>query len=295
MKRFKGFTLVELIVVMAIMTILMAAIMNMMKPIRSTYVDSTLYEAQRNTQTGIAQYLSESTRYAAAMGIYTKGESATYTFGTSNVNRNVTDVAAAAEYFLDDASGLTTANLISDASKRSAAVAAANTLRSDLEQHVQIITINEVDDNFTYNNKDYYGRLLRKKGTSAVTANAEVQGTSECRLALGNAYYGESDYSIKVDFDDTAGNRSVKYTVSSVPHSTLMPNTVVSTESFVPLANLDIDTSFCEMRAAKLGISSENISLMGIGSPYSDSLMYDGNSQTVGNVTYIIFITPYEM
>lgn len=295
MKKLKGFTLVELIIVMAILAILMAAIMNMMKPIRRTYVDSTLYEAQRNTQTGIAQYLSESTRYAAAFGIYSKGGSASYTIGTSNVNRTITDVASAASYFLDDASGLTTANLITDPSKRASAVAAANTLRSDLEQHIQIITINEVDDNFTYNNKDYYGRLLRKKGTSAVTSNAEVQGTSECRLALGSAYYGESDYSIKVDFNDAAGSRSVQYTVSSVPHSTLMPNTVVSTESYVPLANLDISTSFCEMRAAKLGITSENISLMGIGTPYVDSLTYNGNSQTVGNVTYIIFILPYEM
>lgn len=295
MKRLKGFTLVELIVVMAIMTILMAAIMNMMKPIRSTYVDSTLYEAQRNTQTGITQYLAESTRYAAAMGIYTKGESATYSIGGSNVSRTATDVAAAAKYFLDDVSGLTAANLVADPAKKTAAVAAANTLRKDLEKHVQIITINEVDDKFTYNNKKFHGRLLRRKGTAAVTANAEVPGSSECRIALGDAYYGTSDYSIKVDFDNTAGSRAVKYTVSSVPHSTLMPDTVVSTESFVPLGNLDIDVSFCEMRAAKLGISSENISLMGVGTPYSDALMYDGSSQTVGNVTYIIFITPYEM
>ncbi|MGN0587262.1 MAG: type II secretion system protein [Oscillospiraceae bacterium] len=295
MKRFKGFTLVELIIVMAILTILMAAIMNMMKPIRSTYIDSTLYESQRNTQTGMSQYLAESTRYAAAFGIYSKGESASYTFGTSTVNRSVTDVASAAKYFLDDASGLTAANLISDPSKKAAAITAANTLRSDLEQHLQIITINEVDNKFTYNNKAYYGRLLRRKGTAAVTSNAEVPGTSECRIALGEAYYGESDYSIKVNFDATAGSRSVTYTVSSVPHSALMPDTVVSTESFVPLANLDIDTSFCEMRAAKLGITSDNISLMSIGTPYVDSLMYNGSSQTVGNVTYIIFITPYDM
>ena len=51
--KFKGFTLVELILVMAIMSILMLAIMNMFKPIREIYVDSTQYEAQRTAQNGV--------------------------------------------------------------------------------------------------------------------------------------------------------------------------------------------------------------------------------------------------
>lgn len=71
MKKFiKGFTLIELIIVMAVMSILMLGIMQMMKPIRSTYVDSTYYESQRNTQNGMVTYLTESLRYATRMGIY---------------------------------------------------------------------------------------------------------------------------------------------------------------------------------------------------------------------------------
>ena len=77
MKKIKGFTLIELIIVMAIMTILMAAIMQMMKPIRSTYLDSTFYESQRNTQNGMVQYLTESLRYATNLGIYNQNAGAT--------------------------------------------------------------------------------------------------------------------------------------------------------------------------------------------------------------------------
>ncbi|MGN0552773.1 MAG: type II secretion system protein [Oscillospiraceae bacterium] len=69
-KLLKGFTLIELIIVMAILSILMVGIMQMMKPIRATYVDSTYYEAQRNTQSGIVTYISESVRYATKIGVY---------------------------------------------------------------------------------------------------------------------------------------------------------------------------------------------------------------------------------
>ena len=41
-KKFKAFTLIELIIVMAIFGILMAGLMNFFSPIRETYVDSTL-------------------------------------------------------------------------------------------------------------------------------------------------------------------------------------------------------------------------------------------------------------
>lgn len=88
MKKTKGFTLIELIIVMAILTILMAAIMQMFKPIRETYVDATLYENQRTVQNGVIQYISESVRYATDMGIYTKNN-------TSNVTEAVNAFADA--------------------------------------------------------------------------------------------------------------------------------------------------------------------------------------------------------
>ncbi len=90
--KFKGFTLVELIIVMAILVILMAAIMQMFKPIRETYVDSTLYENQRTTQNGIIKYISESTRYATDLGIYNKStaQDAVNEFAKAYVDKNKT-------------------------------------------------------------------------------------------------------------------------------------------------------------------------------------------------------------
>ena len=72
MRKLKGFTLLELIIVMAILTILMAAIMQMFKPIRETYVDATLYESQRAAQNGIITYIGESVRYSTDLAIYPK-------------------------------------------------------------------------------------------------------------------------------------------------------------------------------------------------------------------------------
>ena len=69
-KLLKGFTLIELIVVMAILSILVTGIMQMFKPIRETYIDSALTESRRNTQTGVVTYIAESLRFATDVGIY---------------------------------------------------------------------------------------------------------------------------------------------------------------------------------------------------------------------------------
>lgn len=70
MKKLRGFTLVELIVVMAIFSILMVCLMNMMKPIRSTYTETTYYSSHVTVQQGIMKYISESIRCAENVGIY---------------------------------------------------------------------------------------------------------------------------------------------------------------------------------------------------------------------------------
>lgn len=185
-KIIKGFTLVELIIVMAIMTILMAALMQMMKPIRSTYVDATYYEAQRTTQTGMVQYLTESLRYATRLGIYNEQA------GVSGVT--------------DAISKFRTATGLTDDSK------------------INVITIDN-KTGYTYNNATLYGRIVRTKNAPAsgsFTANAAVAGTAEARLALGDAYYGNYTYSINV-VPKTSGSKieELKITVSSLVPSSL--------------------------------------------------------------------------
>lgn len=133
-KQFKGFTLIELIIVMAILSILMVGIMQLMRPIRSTFVDSTYYEAQRNTQSGMATYILESMRYATKAGIYNEQDP------------SISNLSDAISKFTSD-----TGYVASD------------------DGDLNVITI----DNKTiykYNNANSYGRIVRSKDVSAGTS-----------------------------------------------------------------------------------------------------------------------------
>lgn len=177
--KLKGFTLVELVVVMALISILMLAIMKMFQPIRSVYVDTTQYEAQRTSQNGVIQYLTESVRFASDMGIY-------------NNTTNAEDAANAFAAAYCDAYGYNDAD--SDNITK-------------IKNHVEIIVIDNKTTH-TYGSKDYTGRLIRRKvgdGTSfpsdepALTSAA----TSDWRIALGEAYYGANTYNITLDTSDS--------------------------------------------------------------------------------------------
>ena len=132
MKKIKGFTLVELIIVMAILAILMTAIIQLFKPIRDTYVDSTLYETQRTAQNGVVKYITESVRFSTDLGIYTNNKS-------SNVVKAVEDFAEA--YLTANGADVNGTNI------------------AEVKKYAEVIII----DNGThkYNNRDWKGRLLR--------------------------------------------------------------------------------------------------------------------------------------
>lgn len=188
--KLKGFTLVELIVVMAIMGILMLAIMNMFKPIRSMYVDSTQFEAQRTAQSGVVQYITETVRFATDMGVY----------------NDVATPKDAAKKFAEaycDANGYDKTD--------------TNNL-NEIYKYAEIIII----DNGTYHySKNYTGRLIRRKvdatlGSASNIANPAFTATSNAnkvivpsttnmwRTALGESYYGENTYYITLDVSDKA-------------------------------------------------------------------------------------------
>ncbi|MBQ3162227.1 MAG: type II secretion system protein [Oscillospiraceae bacterium] len=164
--KLKGFTLIELIIVMVILTILMAAIVQMFKPIRATYVDSTLYEARRTTQNGIIQYIGESIRYATDLGIYQEDniddavEEFAKNYCRKNPKADKDDVIKNAEVIIID---------------NTATVSGGEITSSP----------------YKFNDKFYMGRVLRRK-------NVGTSNLSESRLALGEAYYGTSNYAIKI-------------------------------------------------------------------------------------------------
>ena len=198
MKKLKGFTLIELIIVMAILTILMAAIMHMFKPIRSTYLDATLYENQRTSQNGMIQYVTESVRYATDLGLYTKDNASTVTAAVDEF----ADAYIAANNIVDIASTPT------DPAKPYATNA-----KEAIQRYAEVIIIDNATS-YTFNNvSGWKGRILRRKFIDEasgatykykkITNSAEdYTKPEECRMALGASYYGDRSYTIAIKCGD---------------------------------------------------------------------------------------------
>lgn len=213
--KLKGFTLVELIVVMVIITILMAAVMTMFKPIRETYVDSTLNETQRTSQNGVIQYVTESIRFANDMGIYTKGSTYNRAIGknydgTSKASANWAKSISIGSA-KDAVDALADAYIASNIYKIPAGK--RNDVITAIEKYAQVIVIDNSD--VTYNSKNCYGRIYRRKvDMNPATATAITSASeSSFRLALGAAYYGENNYSIGIEIplvDVTDGGVTVQ-------------------------------------------------------------------------------------
>lgn len=254
MKKFKGFTLVELIVVMAIMTILMAAIMQLMKPIRSTYVDSTYYENERNTQNGISQYISESVRYATNLGIYTDS----YAPGGGASPSSISGVTGAIAQFKTE-TGITD------------------------ETKINVITIDN-KTKYNYNGSDFYGRLVRTKpiASGSYTADAAIAGTNQARLALGAAYYGNNTYSISLQ----PTSSGLKVQVSSIMASSLKSNTTNSDKDL----SLN-DVSGKTLVSTEADVVCMNVTNK-VTTPGVFSTTYAGTTTTQGTNTYIVFTLP---
>ncbi len=64
MKKVKGFTLVELIVVMAIFGMIMAAALSIINPVGELYQNTSSYETARSSSSNVRQYIEENIQYA---------------------------------------------------------------------------------------------------------------------------------------------------------------------------------------------------------------------------------------
>ncbi|MGN1416597.1 MAG: type II secretion system protein, partial [Oscillospiraceae bacterium] len=233
-RKFKAFTLIELIVVMAIMSILMVALMNFYKPIRETYVDSSMIEDMRTTQDGILEYLAENVKYAEKLMIFDDDSryvsSYEYTDTTSPTGKSEKKInmpinspkdaydAFCIEYGLikDDATATPDYNTMSGSEGK---------YIKSLEQ-IHIIVINrsalyDINGNVVSGadaaEKGYNGRVITNiidKDKSAWNFYARDFGnaygqrpagnsTGTTYMALGGAYYGKSNYNIYINEDET--------------------------------------------------------------------------------------------
>lgn len=194
LKKLKGFTLVELIVVMAILVSLLTSILQLMEPVKEAYRDSTIYEQQRTVENSIISYIAESTRYAKAISIIDEGVSIdTDNDGSGDINPN--NLNAAAMYFINK-NGLKVADY----------------------KDIEVIVIDR-KTKFQYKGKDVQGRLVRIRGLGtaslsvpswgATVTEADLAGTNwttkKCYMAMGPDYYGDMSYDILLpsDWSDT--------------------------------------------------------------------------------------------
>ena len=98
MKRFKAFTLVELIVAMAIFGIIMVGIMNLAQPITNSSATAKVLNNQKNVEEATVSYIGESLRYATNLLIIEEG--AEVGIGTSS-KVTVTNANEAVQAFLN--------------------------------------------------------------------------------------------------------------------------------------------------------------------------------------------------
>lgn len=181
MKKFKGFTLIELIIVMAIFVSVLTCILQLMDPIREAYSDSTVYEQQRTVEGGIISYITESVRYADRISICDQGiTTKEYTYNGSTMTRNISSESDAVNYFCEK-NGID----MSD---------------SDKMKTIQVIRIDRSTD---YDG--YYGRLIRRNGWNSAKSSfsgtmtndaVSAYDTKELYMAMGPAYYGKNTYEI---------------------------------------------------------------------------------------------------
>lgn len=213
-KKLKAFTLIELIVVMGILAILMAALVNFYKPIRETFVDSSMIEDMRTTHDGILEYLSENIRYAEQMMIFDEGASYKYEYKDSSdkPQSHTVDVDSPAKAF--------------EAFALKYGYAKPNSKDIDYDNYekvlkkVRIIVLNrgglyDINGNTQTDKTKYYsGRIItnilsdaRYTAKEFTDNNGDRCGTTnpngDSFMALGGAYYGNSSYDIYINMDKT--------------------------------------------------------------------------------------------
>jgi prepilin-type N-terminal cleavage/methylation domain-containing protein len=177
-KNLKAFTLLELIIVMALMTLLAAGIMRLFGPVRNAYQEATLVESKRNACNTINKYITESLRYAYYIGAYTSSET-----------------GEAASGAIDAANKLIEA--IEDDPLN---VGFSQDELDQIASHIQVITIDY--NPHRYGIENYTGRIYSFKDLTYRPASGSSGGAGEVtavrseHMALGDSFYGKNSFGI---------------------------------------------------------------------------------------------------
>lgn len=242
-KKLKAFTLVELIVALAVLGILMVGIIRMMDPIQTMFTTSSAASQSETVERSIASYIVENVRYATNLSIYkdaTSASDAMNKFLAQNPKKRDGTAFTKSELkviCVNNATNFTTTG--------KAPVSGEKTFRGRL--------IAKIDGQENFNESqpfDYTG----------------TDGTGSY-MVFGDAYYGTGDYYIRLEnfgggtfdvvvesdyyytktknkghsrVDPSSTNDYSKYTVMTVS----MPNASVVMEDVTPVFSTDIPTGF---------------------------------------------------
>lgn len=167
-KKLKAFTLIELIVAIAVFGILMAGIVKMIEPLSETAASSSVLNNQRNVENAIVTYLGENLRYASNLAIIKGGT-------PDNAVQKFIDLAPS------DYSG-----------KQIDYTVSSN------KDKIRVIAF-DGSNAYTYKNNDFNGRLIStvegKTGSlNFGYSNLSSDGTKNQYLVFGDEYYAQGDY-----------------------------------------------------------------------------------------------------
>ena len=174
-KKLKAFTLVELIIVMAITSILFIMIASFFAPIGVVFADASQYDSQRTIVEEINTYITESTRYATKVTIYKNFEKLPTT-----VQFTPTNPAGPAVNVDPVTNALSTTSVITPTTTQKATVHVISIINIPFTT-----SSGAVLGKNTINSTDYTGRVYFSTGDNIESTRYE---------ALGKWYYGKSSF-----------------------------------------------------------------------------------------------------
>ena len=168
-KKLKAFTLIELIVAIAVFGILMAGIVKMVEPLSNTTAEASVMNNQRNVENAICTYIGENLRYASNLVIVEGGT-------VENAVKKFIDMAPA------DYSG--------------------NEIDYSVNSNQNRIRVIAFDgkNTYSYKNNNFTGRIISSKEGRNAALNFDPSSLSPSDnskpqyLVFGSDYYTQGNY-----------------------------------------------------------------------------------------------------
>lgn len=180
-RKFKAFTLIELIVAIAIFGIIMVGIMNLAQPITTSSATAKVANNQKNVEEATVSYIGENVRYATNLVVIEGGAKVN---GTA-----VSSVKDAVDAFYKFSPVDVYGRLIDD--------------NADNRKNISVIVWDGRNGKYNYVNHNYTGRLLAKTAgenpdSASLDSVDNYSATSNMYEVFGNDYYGPSNVYMNV-------------------------------------------------------------------------------------------------